>query len=75
LASGAGWKKYTLPGIVGTDDQDLAAQYDLSFLRSGNEGYDTAPMNWRNFWIDAFTVILYDPKFLFSPPPGLSFSE
>jgi hypothetical protein len=75
VASGGGWKKYTLPGNMGTDDQDLAAQYDLSFLRSGNEGYDLAPMNSRNYWNDAFTVVLYDPKYLFSPPSGFSLSE
>ncbi len=71
ITSGAWGKKYTLPGNIWTDDLFTAASYDLSFLRSSNIGYDwvTQPYNFNN---DAFTVVIYDGKYLLTPPPGFN---
>lgn len=70
-ASGAGGKKYTLPGNIGTDDLFLAARFDLAFLRSSNDWYTTVtqPYNLNN---NAFTVVVYDGNYLQSPPPWFS---
>ena len=69
--SGAGGKKYTLPGNIWTDDLFLAARFDLAFLRSSNDWYATVtqPYNLNN---NAFTVVVYDGNYLQSPPPGFS---